>query len=156
MEGIAWTGLCGALFCSADAGHRLTVDDVWLVCDKAAISNQIGIVGNHQFIYCRDLQSQREKDTGRRKGGRLLAFKTVLPLKSYLVLLITAAFFRPVIKESMPLCAFTLEIPWKWHIGNESFLWSLCVLVHAVPLTLLERDLGRRTLWRMCGLAFFF
>lgn len=50
IEMIALTGLCSAQFCSGDAGHCLTVDDVWLVCDKVAISNQIAIVGNHQFI----------------------------------------------------------------------------------------------------------
>lgn len=69
----AWTGLLRALLCSADTGHWLTVGDVQLLCDKAVISNQIAIVGNHQFIYCIALQSQREKGIKRRKDGRLLA-----------------------------------------------------------------------------------
>lgn len=72
---IAWTGLHSALLHSVDAGHWLTVDAVWLVCDKAAISNHITIVGSHQFIYCIDLQSQREKGIRKRKDGRLLAAK---------------------------------------------------------------------------------
>lgn len=44
---ILWARLLSALLCSAEAGHWLTVDDVRLLCDKAVISNQIAVVGNH-------------------------------------------------------------------------------------------------------------
>jgi len=61
----------------------LTVDVAQVVCDKVPISNQIPIEGNHQFINCIDLRSQRGTGVRRKKDEKTLAAEKLKEGVSY-------------------------------------------------------------------------